>query len=184
MKNNITITTERLLLKPLNRSYLSDNYLSWINDQEVVKYLETQVGSSKTDLENFLLEIEKNEIFAWAIEIKNLNEHIGNIKIDPIDFKNGYGEYGILMGEKTQWGKGYAKEASIGVINFCFEKLKLRKINLGALIENKRAIKLYRNLGFKKEGHFKKHKVFEDGFCDEIRMSVFNKNFKVKSFSS
>ena len=177
MKNNITITTERLLLKPLNRTYLSDKYLSWINDEEVVKFLETQVGSSITDLENFLLNVENNEIFAWAIEIKKSNEHIGNIKIDPVDYKNGNGEYGILMGEKAQWGKGFAKEASIGVIKFCFEKLKLRKINLGVLIENKRAIKLYSNLGFKKEGHFKKHKVFEDGFCDEIRMTIFNKNF-------
>ena len=83
MKNNINITTERLLLKPLNRQYLSDKYLSWINDEEVVKFLETQIGSSIIDLEKFLLNIENNEIFAWAIEIKNSKMHIGNIKIDP-----------------------------------------------------------------------------------------------------
>lgn len=179
MKNNINISTERLSLKPLNRSYLSDKYLSWINDEEVVKFLETQKGSSITDLEKFLLNIENNEIFAWAIEIKNSNQHIGNIKIDPIDYKNGFCEYGILMGEKAQWGKGFAKEASIGVINFCFEKLKLRKVNLGVLIENKRAIKLYNSLGFIKEGLFKKHKVFENGFCDEMRMTIFKKTFSV-----
>ena len=95
----------------------------------------------------------------------------------PIDYKNGFCEYGILMGDKTQWGKGFAKEASIGVINFCFEKLKLRKVNLGVLIENKRAIKLYNSLGFIREGLFKKHKVFEDGFCDEMRMAIFNNSF-------
>jgi [ribosomal protein S5]-alanine N-acetyltransferase len=79
LKNNIILNTERLTLKPLNRSYLSDEYLSCINDQDVVRFLDTQVGSSKADLEN-------NEIFAWAIEIKNSNKHIGNIKINPIDY--------------------------------------------------------------------------------------------------
>jgi len=105
--------------------------------------------------------------------IKETDKHIGNIKIDPIDSKHGYGEYGIMMGDKGSWGQGFAKEASKKVLMYCFETLKLRKVNLGVLKDNFRAVKLYEALGFKKEGVFKEHKIHEGILYDEIRMALF-----------
>ena len=44
----------------------------------------------------------------WAIRIKDINnmKHIGNIKIDPIDLKIKSGQYGMIVGDKSEWGKG------------------------------------------------------------------------------
>lgn len=167
------LETERLKLFPLNSSFTSKEYLEWINDEEVIKYLETEKGSSIDDLKSYLELIEKNKIFAWAIVIKDINKHIGNIKIDPVDYKHKYGEYGIMLGDKNFWGKGYAKEASKKIFLYCFEKLDLRKINLGVLSENTKALKLYETIGFVKEGVYKKHKIFKGVYCDEIRMALF-----------
>ena len=111
-----TLSTKRLILKPLDKSYINEKYLGWLNDDEVLKFLETSAGSSLSDLEDYLFHIEKNQILAWALHTKASNKHIGNIKIDPIDYKNGYCEYGIMMGDKSEWGKGYAKEASLKII--------------------------------------------------------------------
>ena len=167
------LETERLELHPLDSSFCSKEYLEWINNDEVIRYLETEKGSSINDLKNYLESIEKDKTFAWAIVVKDINKHIGNIKIDPIDYKHKYGEYGIMMGEKDFWGKGYAKEASNRIISYSFEELSLRKINLGVLSVNNRALKLYESLGFKMEGILKKHKIFEGLFIDEIRMALF-----------
>ncbi len=167
------LETERLLLCPLTKSYCTEEYLSWINNDEVIRFLETEKGSTIQDLKEYLDSIEINKIFAWAIVIKETNKHIGNIKIDPITSKHGYGEYGIMMGDKDSWGKGYAKEASKKVLMYCFETLKLRKINLGVLKDNSRAVKLYKALGFVKEGIYKEHKVHKGVFYDEIRMTLF-----------
>lgn len=167
------LETERLKLQPLNSSFCSKEYLEWINDEEVIRYLETEKGSSINDLKKYLESIEKNKISAWAIAIKDTNKHIGNIKIDPIDYKHKYGEYGIMMGDKDSWGNGYAKEASNGIISYCFEKLNLRKITLGVLSVNIRALNLYESLGFKTEGILKKHKLFDGFFVDEVRMALF-----------
>mgnify|MGYP001809853298 CR=1 FL=1 len=110
--------------------------------------------------------------------MKESNKHIGNIKIDPIHNKYGIGEYGILIGDKSEWGKGYAKEASKCIIDYCFRVLRLRKINLGVVIENQSALMLYKSLGFEIEGHFKKHGIYQGKYCDILRMSLFNNEYK------
>ena len=80
----------------------------------------------------------------------------------------------INLGEKN-WGKGFGKEASKKVINYCFKKLKLRKINLGVISHHKDAILLYKSLGFIQEGRFKNHVFFQNRFVDYLWMAIFNK---------
>ena len=137
-----SLVTSHLVLKPISRDHITDDYVSWLNDGDVNKYLETK-GNYTIDL---LTEFVENQIThkvnMWAIHLKENNSHIGNIKIDPINTKHGYGEYGILIGDKTQWGKGYAKEASQSVIkHFFYDEYKLRKINLGVVSANSAAVK-------------------------------------------
>ena len=172
------IETERLFLKRLTIDFLSENYLSWLNDPEVNKYLDTKSGYTLKNLEEFLKNIEKNNIYFWAIIIKDTKKHIGNIKIDPINEFYGNGEYGILIGDKLSWGNGYAKEATKKILEYCFdEKVNLRKITLGVVKENKPAIKLYKSLGFIQEGVYKNHSFHDNKWCDVIRMALFNDKY-------
>ena len=127
------IQSKRLTIKPLGLDFLSEKYVSWMNDSDVNKYLSSGGDYTIEKLKKFLTETEEKKILFWAIVIKESKNHIGNIKIDPIDYKNGIAEYGIMMGDKNEWGKGYAKEASKLVINYCFENLNLRKITLGVI---------------------------------------------------
>jgi RimJ/RimL family protein N-acetyltransferase len=109
--------------------------------------------------------------------LKSDDKHIGNIKIDPINLKLGTGEYGILMGDKNEWGKGYAKEASLTIIDYCFNIIGLRKITLGVISENISAINLYKKLGFELEGTFKYHGFYNGKWCSCFRMTLFNNKF-------
>lgn len=142
------LESDRLLLEPLHCGYSSVKYVNWLNDPEVNKYLESGGDYTIEKLHKYLAEQEEKNILFWAILLKNSKEHIGNIKIDPINELEKSGEYGIMMGEKSEWGKGYAREASLLVINFCFNSRGMSKITLGVKQENKAAIKLYQNLGF------------------------------------
>jgi [ribosomal protein S5]-alanine N-acetyltransferase len=166
----VKLESERLVFLPLSLKHLSQEYLNWLNDFEVNRYLESRQGYNIKLLENFLKEQERKDILFWAIHTKEKNKHIGNIKIDPISLESNAGEYGILIGDKNSWGKGYAKEASSKIIHYCFDTLKLSKITLGVVSENKKAIKLYENLGFKRERIVKKIGVYDGKECDSIRM--------------
>lgn len=169
-----TLETNRLILKPLSLAHCSQDYVGWLNDKEVYLYLETGGDYTRDKLEEYLRDVEKNDILFWGIHIKENDLHIGNIKIDPINKKHGLGEYGIMMGRKTEWGKGYAKEASKKVIDFCFHNLDLRKITLGVVSDNLSAVSLYLKLGFIQEGVLKKHGQYSGKYCDIIRMALFN----------
>jgi RimJ/RimL family protein N-acetyltransferase len=172
------LESERLILKPLSLEFLSEKYVSWMNDEEVIRYLESGGNYTKAKLEHYLSEVEMNPKYFWAIVVKELGEHIGNIKIDPIDPIHQFGEYGIMIGDRNSWGKGIAREASSLVIDFCFMELNLRKINLGLLATNSAAIKLYEKLGFEQEAYFKAHVDHKGEFEDTLRMAIFNTAIK------
>jgi hypothetical protein len=53
-----------------------------------------------------------------------------------------------MMGRKSEWGKGYAKEATKKILSYCFDEVELRKITLGVVIDNKSAFNLYKKIGF------------------------------------
>lgn len=174
---SIILESERLILKPLGLPFLSKKYVNWMNDPDVIKFLSSGGDYSLEKLKIFLTEVEKKDILFWAITTKNESNHIGNIKIDPVEIKHGICEYGIMMGDKNEWGKGYAKEASKLVIDFCFKKLNLRKMNLGVIESNKRAVKLYKKLDFIIEGKFINHVSYNGKFVNTLRMALFNQNY-------
>ncbi len=169
-----TLVTERLKLEPLSIKYCSSKYVNWLNDPEIYKYLDNGGNYTYNSLFEYLTKYTEKPVFFWAIIIKEDNTHIGNIKVDPINIKNQIGEYGILMGDKNKWGQGYAKEATKVVIDYCFKVLGLRKITLGVIKDNIAAVKLYQNLGFETEGIYRMHGLYDERFCDALRMALFN----------
>lgn len=173
------IESKRLAYHPLDTSFLSSDYVSWMNDEEVNRYLESGGDYSLQKLEDFLKGVEKREILFWAIVIKENGKHIGNIKIDPISKRNKTGEYGILIGDKTAWGQGYAKEATQTILDFCFsDKVGLRKVTLGVVADNTAALRLYQKLGFGEEGLYKQHAYHDGKWCDIVRMAIFNSSLE------
>src|SRR5688500_4541717 len=175
MSFNKKLSSERLEYKPLDSSYCTPQYLQWLNDPEVNRYLEIFDTYTEAQLKQYLASVEANDrLLFWAIHIKSNGKHIGNIKIDPINRYHGYGEYGIMMGDREEWGKGYAAEASRTIIDYCFREEGLRKITLGVVAENAGAVHLYKKLGFETEGTYKKHGLYNGRYCDLLRMALFN----------
>lgn len=173
-----TLETERLYLKPLSLDYMSQAYVDWMNDPEVNKYLESGGDYTLEKLTEYLTEVERKPKYFWAIIMKESGKHVGNIKIDPIHPIHQFGEYGIMIGDRNAWGKGIAKEASTGILNYSFKTLQLRKINLGVLSSNTLAISLYEKLGFEQEGRFKNHVKNGNEFIDTLRMTIFNPSLR------
>jgi ribosomal-protein-alanine N-acetyltransferase len=182
MDKLINIDTERLNLKKVALEDCTGQYLSWLNDDEVNRYLES--GFVQHDMKSLIDFVKgylsNNKALFLAIRLLENNKHIGNVKIDKINPIHKTGEYGILMGERSEWGKGYAKEASLAIIQLAFEKLGLQKINLGVISSNLVALELYKKMGFTIEGILRKN--FYDKkqsiWVDEIRMGLLKEEFK------
>lgn len=175
---NIDLESERLIFKRLSAKYISKEYVDWINDPDVNMYLETRGNYTIDLLKSYIEEQYKNEVYFWAILLKGSNKHIGNIKIAPINFDTNSGEYGILIGDKSNWGRGYAKEASLRILKYCFKELKLSKITLGVIENNIKAVLLYKNMGFKIDEVKNDVGIYNNKLSNSLRMSLNAENFK------
>lgn len=174
----ITLETERLIIDPISLKHCNEIYLGWLNDPEVYQWLETRGSQTMQMLKDFVQQHIAKKTNMWAIIIKSSGKHIGNVKMDPINPVHGLGEFGILMGDRSEWGKGYAKEASKKIMDFFFEKDDpLRKITLGVVEQNSAAVKLYEKLGFEVEGVYKNHVNYGGKYYSVLRMAKFNPQY-------
>ena len=97
---NTTIQSKRFNLVTLRQSDVSDRYLRWINSSNN-KYIDyTSQSRSLADIQSYVAEREDDStILFLGIYTLESQEHIGNIKYEPIDLKCGIAIMGILIGE-------------------------------------------------------------------------------------
>jgi aryl-alcohol dehydrogenase-like predicted oxidoreductase/RimJ/RimL family protein N-acetyltransferase len=168
------LESERLFYERLSMEHLSQDYLKWMNDPEVFIYLESGGNYTEEMLRLYIEQQANKDILFWAIKIKATGKHIGNIKIDPVYPENNSGEYGIMIGDKTAWGKGYAKEASLRIIAHSFEKFSLSQITLGVIEDNTKAFELYKKMGFEIAEKKLNCGSYNNKACNLIRMVLKN----------
>jgi [ribosomal protein S5]-alanine N-acetyltransferase len=144
---------ERLTLKSLSATHASDRYLSWMHDARVTAYLETRFSPPKTtdDLERFIADCNTST-HSLLLGIFVGEEHIGNIKLGPIDRNHAVGDIGILIGEPSSWGKGYASEAISLLRDHAFAQLGLAKLTAGCYAVNEGSTRAFLRAGFVEEG--------------------------------
>lgn len=120
----------------------------------------------------------KSRIFAI---MSRDGEHVGNIGLHSIDNVNRRASLGIVIGEKSEWGKGLGSDALRTVLVYAFRELNLHKVSLRVFRNNERAIKSYERCGFSREG-IEREQVFKDGkYHDLYVMSILDREFEETS---
>jgi RimJ/RimL family protein N-acetyltransferase len=147
---NITIQTERFDLKTLKKNDVSDRYLRWINSANNIYINYTNQSRSLADIRSYVAEREDDDFILFlGIFLRESNEHIGNIKFEPIDFDNKTAVMGIFIGEEGWRGLGVAPEVIKSSSEWLNKKYNINHIALGVDSENTAAIKAYEKIGFK-----------------------------------
>ena len=78
----------------------------------------------------------------------------------------------LLVGDKNQWGKGYATEAIKSITNFAFDKLGLHKLTAGCYADNIGSIKSFKKVGFFNEGNWKDHYNSNGEYVDRVCLAI------------
>ena len=169
------------MLRNLGEGDIDARYLSWLQDEEVGRYLELRLERHDlvqvTEYVRQMNESDQN-LFLGIFEKKN-NVHIGNLKIGPINFFHKRAEIGLLIGEKSCWGKGLASEAIRRACMYAFDNLGLKKVFAGYYSGNNRSGRSFEKVGFKKEGRLRSHWKNIDGEReDQILIGCFAEELK------
>jgi RimJ/RimL family protein N-acetyltransferase len=172
------IQGNRLILKGLELEDLPDRH-QWLNDPEITRYF-TNMGSlplSRADLSNWYEKIGSQRNHELHFSIFAGGRHIGGAQLKSIDWKNRNAEFGLFIGDKNEWGKGYGMETTGMLIHYGFQTLNLHRIWLRVDAENIAALKCYQKSGFVREGVFR-DEVFRDGvYHDSIIMGILHGEF-------
>ena len=127
-----------------------DAYTSvkWRNDPEVFKFT-GNIYNHKITIDNELEWIRKVTAnptdYRCAILVDEV--YVGNIYLT--DIKEGTAHFHIFIGDKSYWGKGVAKRASLLILEYAFNVLNIKEVLLRVRNVNTSAYNLYLRLGFK-----------------------------------
>lgn len=172
---------ENLILRPLKRSD-SEVVKKWRNDLETIKMAQL-IRFPKTDEMDkewwdHVLTDKSNRNIYFAVTIKSSQNIIGIIQLTNIDWISGTAVWGLIIGDKSNQGKGYGTEAARILFDYAFNVLNLRKI-FGYPIEfNKSTLRMHKKIGqFSEEGRLKKHVYFENKYYDVLIISIFKEEY-------
>jgi RimJ/RimL family protein N-acetyltransferase len=169
-----TIRGEQVYLRPAERSDI-DLFVRWFDDAETTRYLAIRAPFSHAMEERWfesMLEQQGKRGYHFVICLLGDGRPIGTAGLHNVNYEDGHASFGISIGEKSEWSKGYGTDALRTICDFGFGQLRLERIELDVYEPNKRARRSYDKAGFVQEGVLR-HALFADGqHHDVIRMSL------------
>jgi [ribosomal protein S5]-alanine N-acetyltransferase len=170
-KNWCTEQVELFLLEP---AHVGPIYVGWLADTEVNRYLESRF-LAHTELTTCAFVrncLDDPGTLFLGIRSKALNfRHVGNIKLSPIDQRHGLAEVGILIGERSAWGRGIASDAITATCEIARDQLSLRKLTAGCYASNLGSVKAFQRAGFQVEGTRRDHFILQGKLEDLVLMA-------------
>lgn len=146
--------TDRLILRELEYTDTNDLF-EMDSDPEVHLYIENNPVNSIDEITKVIEMLKKqhqeNGIARWAVVDKLTNECIGwsGLKYfnQPLNNHNNFYELGYRF-KKKHWGKGFATESSIAILDYGFENLNVDSIFAITDPKNLNSKKVLTKLGF------------------------------------
>ena len=171
------IITQNLYLRPLSITDITQEYISALNDDEVVRL--TEARHQKWDEESVKRYVVESNVEGVSqligIFIRVSDKHIGNIRLLNFSEKHKRVDLGIMLFDKSQWSKGYGAESLRGITNYVFNVLKLHRICADYYSLNSASARMFEKAGFRIEGVFKDHFLLDGEYVDSVRIAKINK---------
>jgi len=171
MKDSVKINGKRISLVTFNYQYITDEYLSWLKDERVNRYLLKPNQEITLDEATKYCEalMNSNDNHFFAILTNSEKRHIGNVRLGPVKEDGRRCQFSMMIGNTDYHGLGIGTEVvSLGAA-YCFDTLNVHKVFLDVITENLPAIRIYEKNGFITEGLLKDH-VFLNGRYHDLKL--------------
>ena len=146
-----SIVTNRFYLRCLLPSDVSEHYVAWFDQEQIRKYIQNQPNSNAKlqDLKKYVaFHNERDDSLLLGIFSKCTDQHIGNIKFEPIKFAHQEVYMGVLIGDPNWRGQNVFGEVFQACKLFLFEKFNIINFMLGVEEANTVAVAAYKKAGF------------------------------------
>jgi RimJ/RimL family protein N-acetyltransferase len=169
---NVFLAGKGIYLRPVERAD-STLFVRWVNDAEITRTLLLHRPMTHEAEEEFLMTVAKSDKdVVLGIVARESDQLVGITGLHQIEFKDRHACFGILIGEKSQWGKGYCTEATILMVGYAFDTLNLHRVSLHVVEHNVAAIRSYLKVGFQQEGVLRDALFREGRYHNLIAMAI------------
>lgn len=178
MSKQQSLIGRRLYLRPFSRGDLP--YIQkWSNDAELRKLIGEIAPMSRAETEKWYKELLADKDRMWfVIALKGSDRVIGEAGLLRMFRPWRATDMTIIIGEKDVWGKGYGTEAGRLLLDYAFKRLGFHRISIGVVGFNKRALKFWEGLGFRKEGVHRDGYYYNNEYSDFIMMSILEDEYR------
>ena len=150
--------------------------VSWFEDLEV-----THFGGRRTapsiEMEKTWLETtakDPNSV-VWVLEVDGLA--VGTTVIREIDWKNGFGTTGTVIGDRSLWGRGIGRETMQLRSRYAFTQLPLRKLKSSYFDGNTASGRAQAAAGYREVGRYRADRYVDGQWVDEVMTEVIREDW-------
>lgn len=159
-------------LRALERRHLEATRV-WANDPELARLLDRAWPVSDQEHEAWFADLrERRDRVFFAIETHDEGRHIGNIWLWGIDWRHRKAEVRVILGEATEFGKGYGSESITLLSQYAFERLNLHRLFAYVLAINPRARRAFERAGFVLEGTLRQDRWTGQEYSDVFLLGL------------
>lgn len=158
------IQTKRLILRNMLEDDATEEYVGWLNDYAVNKYLETRHELQTLEMCRQFIRSCNHDTGShlFGVFLASNGKHIGNAKIGFINPIHGSAELSLFIGDKNYWGMGFGAEIVKSLTNYSFETLGLAKLEAGCYEGNISSLRAFLKVGYVVEGFLRSHVILEN----------------------
>jgi len=164
----VTLRTERLLLRPLRESDAADLF-SIFSDPKVMRYWSSPPWPSIDEAHRTIARDAKamacGEYLQLGIERLADAQLVGRCTLFNLVAPSRRADVGYGLA-RAAWGRGYAHEALLELLRFGFAQLELNRVEADIDPRNERSARLLGRLGFRREGHLRERWIVGDETTD------------------
>ena len=137
-----------------------DTLYSWESDIELSIWSGWTSPSSRAAFRHkFEQRITKPEKDLMMLGIEFEGRLVGYVQLALIDHYEQRAAVGVLVGEKSMWGRGIASTALRILLDYAFTVKGLARVYAEVYSFNQRSLRLMERIGFQKEGILRQHEI-------------------------
>ncbi len=161
-----TELTGQVMLRPSTQEDIALR-VRWLNDPEVTEFTRVEVGEVTQESAERRAAGRTDPV--WMIEVDGRPIGCCDLRLEAARQQAGFG---IVIGEKEYWGRGYGAAALREVLRRGFGEMHLHRIDLTVFAQNHRGLRCYRKCGFRCEG-LHRQAVWKRGrWVDVVSMAI------------
>ncbi len=169
----LPIILKRVSIRLFTARDISDDYISWLNDSEVMKFSNQRFSShNRETCEDFFNSIQSLDAIFLIIIFQENKEAVGTMTV-YFSRSHQTADIGIMLGNKAFWDIGLGTEVLDGVMEFLFKKVGVRKVTSGTLSCNKGMIRVCEKVGMVPDGVRKNQELINDKPYDIVYFAKF-----------